>query len=65
MSHSRNRLIFDTRAGLCAARNTRPYLVQTNPRPMGGGVVVMMKEFTCPIRAGGKHWGGLRMVYEY
>ncbi|HEX5779151.1 MAG TPA: PilZ domain-containing protein, partial [Xanthobacteraceae bacterium] len=65
MSHSRNRLIFDTRAGLCAARNTRPYLVQTNPRPMGGGVVVMMKEFTCPIRAGGRHWGGLRMVYEY
>jgi methyl-accepting chemotaxis protein len=65
MSHSRNRLIFDTRAGLCAARNTRPYLVQTNPRPMGGGVVVMMKEFSCPIRAGGRHWGGLRMVYEY
>jgi methyl-accepting chemotaxis protein len=65
MSHSRNRLIFDTRAGLCAARNTRPYLVQTNPRPMGGGVVVMMKEFTCPIRVHGKHWGGLRMVYEY
>ncbi len=65
LSHSRNRLIFDTRAGLCAARNTRPYLVQTNPRPMGGGVVVMMKEFTSPVRAGGRHWGGLRMVYEY
>jgi methyl-accepting chemotaxis protein len=65
LSHSRNRLIFDTRAGLCAARNTRPYLVQTNPRSMGGGVVVTMKEFTCPLRAGGRHWGGLRMVYEY
>src|SRR5690606_18275201 len=61
MSHSRNRLIFDTRAGLCAARNTRPCLVQTNPRPMGAGVVVMMKEFACPIRVNGKHWGGLRM----
>jgi methyl-accepting chemotaxis protein len=65
LSHTRNRLIFDTRAGLCAARNTRPYLVQTNPRSMGGGVVVTMKEFTCPLRAGGRHWGGLRMVYEY
>ena len=50
MSHCRNRLIFDSRAGLCAARNTRPYLVQSNPRHMGGGVVIMMKEFAAPIR---------------
>jgi methyl-accepting chemotaxis protein len=64
MSHSRNRMIFDSRAGLCAARNTRPYLVQSNPRHMGGGVVIMMKEFAAPIRVGGKHWGGLRMAYQ-
>lgn len=64
VSHSRNRLIFDSRAGLCAARNTRPYLVQSNPRPMGGGVVIMMKEVAAPIRVGGKHWGGLRMAYR-
>jgi methyl-accepting chemotaxis protein len=65
MSHSRNRMIFDSRAGLCAARNTRPYLVQSNPRHMGGGVVIMMKEFTAPIRVAGKHWGGLRMAYQF
>ena len=65
MSHSRNRMIFDSRAGLCAARNTRPYLVQSNPRHMGGGVIVMMKEVAAPIRVGGKHWGGLRMAYEF
>jgi methyl-accepting chemotaxis protein len=65
MSHSRNRLIFDSRAGLCAARNTRPYLVQSNPRPMGGGVVIMMKEFAAPIRVRGRHWGGLRMAYQF
>ncbi|MEX0590400.1 MAG: methyl-accepting chemotaxis protein [Xanthobacteraceae bacterium] len=65
MSHSRNRLIFDSRAGLCAARNTRPYLVQSNPRHMGGGVVMMMKEFAAPIRVQGRHWGGLRMAYEF
>jgi methyl-accepting chemotaxis protein len=65
MSHSRNRMIFDSRAGLCAARNTRPYLVQSNPRHMGGGVVIMMKEFAAPIRVRGKHWGGLRMAYQF
>jgi methyl-accepting chemotaxis protein len=65
MSHSRNRLIFDSRAGLCAARNTRPYLVQSNPRHMGGGVVMMMKEFAAPIRVRGRHWGGLRMAYQF
>jgi hypothetical protein len=50
---SRNRLIFDSRAGLCAARNTRPYLVQSNPRPMGGDVIVMLKEVAAPIRVAG------------
>jgi methyl-accepting chemotaxis protein len=65
MSHSRNRLIFDSRAGLCAARNTRPYLVQSNPRHMGGGVVIMMKEYAAPIRVRGRHWGGLRMAYQF
>jgi methyl-accepting chemotaxis protein len=65
VSHSRNRLIFDSRAGLCAARNTRPYLVQSNPRPMGGGVVIMMKEFAAPIHVHGRHWGGLRMAYQF
>jgi methyl-accepting chemotaxis protein len=64
MAHARNRMIFDSRAGLCAARNTRPYLVQSNPRHMGGGVVVMMKEAAAPIRVADKHWGGLRMAYE-
>jgi methyl-accepting chemotaxis protein len=65
MSHSRNRMIFDSRAGLCAARNTRPYIVQSNPRPMGGGVVDMMREVAAPIRVNGRHWGGLRMAYGF
>jgi methyl-accepting chemotaxis protein len=65
VTHSRNRLIFDSRAGLCAARNTRPYLVQSNPRAMGDGVVTMMKEYAAPIRIQGRHWGGLRLVYEF
>lgn len=63
-AHCRNRRIFDTRAGLCAARNTRPYLIQSNPRDLGGGRIVMMKEIAAPIRAQGRHWGGFRMAYQ-
>lgn len=63
-AHCRNRRIFDTRAGLCAARNTRPYLIQSNPRDLGGGRVVMMKEIAAPIRVQGRHWGGFRMAYQ-
>jgi methyl-accepting chemotaxis protein len=34
-ANSRNRRIFDDRAGLAAARNVRPYLIQVYPRDMG------------------------------
>jgi methyl-accepting chemotaxis protein len=63
-AHSRNKRIFDTRAGLCAARNTRPYLIQSNPRDLGGGRIVMMKEIAAPIRVRDRHWGGFRMAYQ-
>jgi len=62
--NSRNRRIFDDRAGLCAARSARPYLIQTYPRDMGNGVTIMMKEIDVPIRVLGKHWGGFRMAYK-
>ncbi len=63
--HSRNRRIFDDRAGLAAGRNVRPYLIQNYPRDMGNGTTVMMREIDAPIRVGGKHWGGLRMAYKF
>jgi methyl-accepting chemotaxis protein len=62
--HSRNRRIFDDRAGLSAARNVRPYLIQNYPRDMGNGVVVLMQEIDAPIRVFGKHWGGFRTAYR-
>ena len=37
-ANSRNRRIFDDRAGLASARNVRPYLIQVYPRDMGNGV---------------------------
>jgi methyl-accepting chemotaxis protein len=38
IAHSRNRRIFDDRAGLAAARNVRPYIIQVHARDMGNGV---------------------------
>lgn len=63
-AHARNRRIFDDRAGLAAARNTRPYLIQNYPRDMGNGVTIMMQEIDAPIRVNGKHWGGFRTAYR-
>lgn len=64
IANCRNRRIFDDRAGLCAARNTRPYLIQSYPRDMGNGVTIWMKEIDVPIRVLGKHWGGFRTAYK-
>jgi len=63
-ANARNRRIFDDRAGLTAARSTRPYLIQNYPRDMGYGVVVMMQEIDAPIHVHGKHWGGFRTAYR-
>ncbi|MEM1049325.1 MAG: methyl-accepting chemotaxis protein [Pseudomonadota bacterium] len=62
--NSRNRRIFDDRAGLCAARNLRPFLVQSYPRDMGDGTIVWMKEVDAPIVVDGRHWGGFRTAYK-
>jgi methyl-accepting chemotaxis protein len=61
-ANCRNRRIFDDRAGLLAARNTRPYLVQAYARDLGDRVV-MMREVDVPIHVAGRHWGGLRTAY--
>ncbi len=63
-ANCRNRRIFDDRAGLCAARNVRPALIQSYARDMGNGVVVMMREIDAPIRVFGKHWGAFRTAYK-
>ncbi len=60
----RNRRIFDDRAGLCAARNLRPFLVQSYPVDMGNSNIVWMKEIDAPIIVDGRHWGGFRTAYK-
>ncbi len=62
-AHSRNRRIFDDRAGIAAARSVRPFLVQSYLRDMGGGVLEIVREVDAPVRVNGRHWGGVRMAY--
>jgi methyl-accepting chemotaxis protein len=64
IAHSRNRRIFDDRAGIMAARSVRPFLVQSYRRDMGGGVTDLMREVDAPLRINGRHWGGVRMAYR-
>lgn len=64
-ANCRNRRIFNDRTGLAAARNTRKFLLQTYRRDMGGGRYVLMKDLSAPIIVGGRHWGGLRLGYQF
>ncbi|MGC1494531.1 MAG: methyl-accepting chemotaxis protein [Sulfitobacter sp.] len=63
-ANCRNRRIFDDRVGLKAGRSTAPFLLQVYRRDMGGGDFRVMKDLSAPIRAGGHHWGGLRLAYR-
>ncbi len=64
-AHSRWRRVFNDRTGLASARNTRPFLLQTYRRDMGGGQFVLLKEAAAPIVVQGRHWGGLRLAYRF
>lgn len=63
-ANCRNRRIFNDRTGLAAGRNRRKFLLQTYRRDMGDGNFVLMKDASVPIRAAGKHWGGLRIGFK-
>ncbi len=63
-ANCRNKRIFDDRTGLLAARNTRPFLVQSYLRDLGGGKIIPMKEVDVPIIVKDRHWGGFRTAYQ-
>lgn len=63
-AHCRNRRIFDDRAVRKVAQNTKPFLVQTYRRNMGGGQFVLMKDVSSPIFVNGRHWGAIRIGYK-
>ncbi len=64
-ANSRWRRIFNDRTGLTSARNSKPFLLQTYRRDLGGGQYMVLKECAVPIRVQNRHWGGLRLAYKF
>jgi methyl-accepting chemotaxis protein len=65
LSYCRNKRIFDDRAGITAARSSRPFVVQAYARQMGGGETVMMREVDVPLKPFGRHWGAFRIAHRF
>jgi methyl-accepting chemotaxis protein len=63
-ANCRNRRLFSDRAVKKVAANTRPFLLQTYRRDMGGGNFVLMKDLSSPIFIRGRHWGAFRMGFR-
>jgi methyl-accepting chemotaxis protein len=63
-ANCRNRRIFDDRNVRKIAANTKPFLLQTYRRDMGGGQFVLMKDLSSPIFIRGRHWGAFRMGFR-
>lgn len=64
-ANSRNRRFFVGRTELAAINNRKPFLLQTYRRDMGGGHFVVMKDLSIPLFINGKHWGALRIGYQF
>jgi methyl-accepting chemotaxis protein len=62
-ANCRNRRLFDDRAVRKVAANTKPFLLQTYRRDMGGGNFVLMKDLSSPIYVRGRRWGAFRMGF--
>ena len=63
-ANSRNRRLWEDRTGQTAAKNQRPWLLQTYRRNMGGGQFVLMRDCSAPITVNGRHWGAMRILYK-
>ena len=64
-SYCRNRRLFNDRAVHKVAANTKPFLLRTYRRDMGGGKFVLMKDLSSPIFVNGRHWGAFRIGFRH
>jgi len=58
--NNRTKRMFNDRTGLAAARNEKPYLLQSYSRDTGE----VMKDLSVPITIEGRHWGAIRIGYQ-
>jgi methyl-accepting chemotaxis protein len=63
-ANCRNKRLFNDRAVKKVAANTKPFLLQTYRRDMGGSNFVLMKDVSSPIHVRGRHWGAFRMGFR-
>ena len=63
-ANCRNRRLFKDRAVKKVAANTKPFLLQTYRRDMGGGNFVLMKDVSSPIYVRGRRWGAFRIGFR-
>ena len=64
-ANCRNRRLFNDRAVQKVGANTKPFLLQTYRRDMGGGKFVLMKDLSSPIFVNGRHWGAFRIGFRH
>ncbi|HZW19664.1 methyl-accepting chemotaxis protein [Noviherbaspirillum sp.] len=64
-ANARNRRFFTGRTEWAAINNRKPFLLQTYRRDMGGGNFAVMKDLSVPLFVNGKHWGALRVGYQF
>jgi methyl-accepting chemotaxis protein len=64
-ANCRNRRLFNDRAVQKVGANTKPFLLQTYRRDMGGGKFVLMKDMSAPIFVNGRHWGAFRIGFRH
>ena len=64
-AYCRNRRLFNDRAVQKVAANTKPFLLQTYRRDMGGGKFMLMKDLSAPIFVNGRHWGAFRIGFRH
>ncbi|MGC0151997.1 methyl-accepting chemotaxis protein [Chromobacterium vaccinii] len=60
LAESRDKRIFNDPAGLRAARNVQPFLMQTYSRDTGE----VLSEVVLPLEVRGRHWGALRVGFD-
>ncbi len=63
-TNSRYRMMFNDPVGIAAARNTKPFLLQTYRAPLGKGEYALVKDCSVPVYVNGKHWGAIRLTYD-
>jgi methyl-accepting chemotaxis protein len=63
-TNSRYKMMFNDPVGLAAARNTKPFLLQTYRAPLGNNEFALVKDCSSPIYVNGRHWGALRVTYD-